>query len=279
MRKYLLHTLYSALSICSLSLLVLCTACTEQDGLPSADPQPLTLAIGEAVPFVEVTGNSNTRIADSGTTLTWENGDKIYLAATITASGGTTSYAYSTATYTISGSTGTWSAPDPAISAPSGATVKIEALYANGTLSGNILTLTENSIVMKATSASITVTSPVAAIPLKFKSTLVRLDITGISSINTVTASSFNIPQSTDTKPANGSFSITSASASNTLTKNGVYYALPGAISITTTITPSNSKKTIQLAAADVKANQSYPIDMGPDSGDIRPDGEPFVKP
>lgn len=278
MRKYLLHTLYSALSICSLSLLVLCTACTEQDGLPSADPQPLTLTIGETVPFVEVTGNSNTRIADSGTTLAWENGDKIYLAATITLNG-TTTYAYSTATYTISGSTGTWSAPDPAISAPSGATVKIEAIYANGTLSGNILTLTENSIVMKATSASIIVTSPVAAIPLKFKSALVRLDITGINSTNTVTASSFNIPQSADTKPANGSFSITSASASNTLTKNGVYYALPGAISITTTITTSNSKKTIQLAAADIKANQSYPIDMGPDSGDIRPDGDPFVKP
>ena len=272
MKKYLLHTLYSTLSICSLSLLVLCAACTEQDGLPSADPQPLTLAISETVPFVEVTGNSNTRIADSGTTLTWENGDKIYLAATITLNG-TTTYAYSTATYTISGSTGTWSDPDPALSAPSGATVNIEAIYAKGTLSGNILTPTANSVVMKATATGITVNASTAAIPLKFQSALVRLEVTGIvDASNTVTASSFNIPQSIDTQPANGSFTITPTAASNTLTQNGVYYALPGDISLTTL-----NKKTIDLAAADVKANQSYPIDMSSENGTIRPDGEPFV--
>ena len=272
MRKYLLHTLYCALSICNLSLLVLCTACTEQDGLPSADPQPLTLAIGETVPFVEVTGNSNTRIADSGTDLAWENGDKIYLAATITASGGTTSYAYSTATYTISGSTGTWSAPDPVLSAPLGATVKIEAIYANGTLSGNILTLTENSIVMKATSASITITASPTAIPLKFKSELVRFDVTGISATNTVTANYYN-PKRIDTQPADGSLSITSTLVSNkTLTTNGAYYFSPGK----TTFFSNNPQKSIALEAADVKANQSYPINMSTDSGSIRPDGEPF---
>ena len=70
---------------------------------------------------------------------------------------GATTYAYSTATYTISGSTGTWSDPDPALSVPSGATVKIEAIYTNGTLSGNIMTLTEKNIVMKATSTNITI--------------------------------------------------------------------------------------------------------------------------
>jgi hypothetical protein len=275
MRKYLLHTLYSTLSICSLSLLVLCAACTEQDGLPSADPQPLTLAISETVPFVEVTGNSNTRIADSGTTLTWENGDKIYLAATITLNG-TTTYAYSTATYTISGSTGTWSDPDPALSVPSGATVKIEAIYANGTLSGNIMALTEKNIVMKATSTNITITASTAAIPLKFKSELVRLDITGISNTNTALAN-IDIPQSIDTQPANGSFSITHAivGSAKELTTNEVYYVFPGSI----TFMAKNPPKLVQILYSDVVANQSYPIDMGPDSGTIRPDGEPFVKP
>ncbi len=275
MKKYLLHTLYSTLSICSLSLLVLCAACTEQDGLPSADPQPLTLAISETVPFVEVTGNSNTRIADSGTTLTWENGDKIYLAATITLNG-TTTYAYSTATYTISGSTGTWSAPDPALSVPSGATVKIEAIYANGTLSGNIMALTEKNIVMKATSTNITITASTAAIPLKFKSELVRLDVTGISNTNTALAN-IDIPQSIDTQPANGSFSITHAivGSAKELTTNEVYYVFPGSI----TFMAKNPPKLVQILYSDVVANQSYPIDMGPDSGTIRPDGEPFVKP
>ncbi len=273
MKKYILHTLYSALGICGMSLLVLCAACTEQDGLPSADPQPLTLAIGETIPFVKATGGTHTRVADSGTALTWENGDKIYLAATITASGGATTYAYSTATYTISGSTGTWSDPDPALSAPSGTTVNIEAIYAKGTLSGNILTPTANSVIMKATATGITVNASTAAIPLKFQSALVRLEVTGIvDASNTVTASSFNIPQSIDTQPANGSFTITPTAASNTLTQNGVYYALPGDISLTTL-----NKKTIDLAAADVKANQSYPIDMSSENGTIRPDGEPFV--
>ena len=275
MRKYLLHTLYSTLSICSLSLLVFCAACTEQDGLPSADPQPLTLAISETVPFVEVTGNSNTRIADSGTTLTWENGDKIYLAATITLNG-TTTYAYSTATYTISGSTGTWSDPDPALSVPSGATVKIEAIYANGTLSGNIMALTEKNIVMKATSTNITITASTAAIPLKFKSELVRLDVTGISNTNTALAN-IDIPQSIDTQPANGSFSITHAivGSAKELTTNEVYYVFPGSI----TFMAKNPPKLVQILYSDVVANQSYPIDMGPDSGTIRPDGDPFVKP
>ncbi len=273
MKKYILHTLYSTLSICSLSLLGLCAACTEQDELPSADPQPLTIAIGETVPFVEATGGPHTRVADSGTALTWENGDKIYLAATIILNG-TTTYAYSTTTYTSSGSNGTWSAPDPALSAPAGATVNIEALYAKGTLSGNILTPAANSIITKAAATGITVTASTAAIPLKFQSALVRLEVVGISASNTVTNSSFEVPKSVDTQPANGSFNITTASGS--VVKNGVYYVLPPRYSMS--LTTSNKKK-LSRAAADVKANQSYLFDMSSENGDVRPDGEPFVKP
>ena len=271
MKKYILHTLYSTLGICSLSLLGLCAACTEQDELPSADPQPLAIAIGETVPFVEATGGAHTRVADSGTALTWENGDKIYLAAKITMSG-TTTYAYSTATYTSSGSNGTWSDPDPTLSAPAGATVNIEALYAKGTLSGNILTFAENSIVTKATATGITVTASTAAIPLKFQSALVRLEVVGISASNTVTFCNFLVPQSVDTQPANGSFKFTTSSGS--VVKDGVYYAYPSGIYLTT-----SNKKDLSRAATDVKANQSYLFDMSSENGDVRPDGEPFVKP
>lgn len=273
MKKHILHTLYSTLSICSLSLLGLCAACTEQDELPSADPQPLTIAIGETVPFVEATGCPHTRVADSGTALTWENGDKIYLAATITMSG-TTTYAYSTATYTSSGSNGTWSDPDPALSAPAGATVNIEALYAKGTLSGNILTPTANSIITKAAATGITVTASTAAIPLKFQSALVRVEITGIDAFNTVTNSDFEVPKSVDTQPANGSFNITYSLGSPK--KNGVYYVLPPRYNMSLT---TSNKKELFRAGVDVKANQSYLFDMSSENGDVRPDGEPFVKP
>lgn len=298
MKKYILHILYSARSICSahsahsicsaspaprmdricslfllcgMSLLGLCTACTEQDELPSAGPQPLTIAIGETVPFVEATETSHTRVADSGTALTWENGDKIYLAATITLSG-TTTYAYSTATYSSSGSTGTWSAPDPAISVSAGSTVKIEALYAKGTLSGNILTLADNSIVTKATATGITVSSSTTAIPLKFQSALVRFEVVGISAHNTVTSRSFETPQSVEVQPSGGSFSITSATVTTTVLKDGVYYLSPGLISLATYY-----QKSITYSAA--KANESYYVDMGSGSGTIGPDGEIFVKP
>lgn len=100
---------------CGIGLLWLCTACTEQDEFSSATLQPLTFIIDEPLPFQEMTagsGNtaaqpsgrddsharSHTRIADSGKAVSWENNDKIYLAAAITVSTSTT-YAYSTATY------------------------------------------------------------------------------------------------------------------------------------------------------------------------------------
>ena len=293
MKKYILHLLYSARRICGarsaytapgtnrmhslfllcgMSLLGLCGACTEQDELPSADPQPLTLAIGETVPFVEATEAPHTRMADSGTALTWEDGDKIYLAATINTSGVTT-YAYSTATYTTSGGTGAWSAPDPPISVRTGATVQIEALYAKGTLAGNVLTIAENSIVTKATATGITVSSSTAAIPLKFKSELVRLEIVGISAHNTVTKWNVWVPESVNIQPANGKFSINS----NIVTtpgdlQDGVYYLYPDWIQVNTSYGKS-------ISYSSTNANESYYVDMGSGSGTIRPDGDVFVKP
>ena len=261
MKKYILHSLYSTLGICGMSLLLLCAACTEQDELPSADPQPLTIAIGETVPFVKATEGAHTRVADSGTTLTWENGDKIYLAATITING-TTTYAYSTATYT---SSGTWSAPAPDLSAPIGSTVRIEALYAKGTLSNNTLTLTENSIVMYASVKNIAVTSAIAAIPLKFQSALVRFEVTGISTQNTVTSRSFNLIKSVDVQPADGIFNFGTATVTTTVMNDGVYYLYPGTLSLAT-----SNNKSITFTAT---SNQSYFVNMGPDSGTIRPDG------
>lgn len=264
MKKYILHNLYSTFGICGMSLLLLCAACTEQDELPSADPQPLTIAISETVPFVKATKDAHTRIADSGTALTWENGDKIYLAATITINE-TTTYAYSTATYTGSGSTGTWSALSPDLSAPIGSTVRIEALYAKGTLSNNTLTLAENSIVTYASVKDIAVTSAIAAIPLKFQSLMVRFEVTGISAQNPVASRSFNLIKSVDVQPANGIFNFGTATETTTVMNNGVYYLYPGTLSLATA-----NRKSISIVTT---SNQSYFVNMGPDSGNISPDG------
>ena len=88
---------------CGIGLLWLCTACTEQDEFSAAILQPLTFIIDEPLPFQEMTAGSgntaaqpsgrddsharpHTRIADSGKAVSWENNDKIYLAAAITVS-------------------------------------------------------------------------------------------------------------------------------------------------------------------------------------------------
>lgn len=260
-----------------------CTACTEQDELPAADLQPLAFTISEPLPFQEMTAgasgftpqtasmddpHAHTRVADSGTTLSWNNGDKVYLAVTIT-SGGTTTYAYATTTYSSSGST--WSALDPAISVPVGATVNVEALYAKGTLSGNTITIADNSIIMKATATDIAITAA-TSVPLTFQSALVRAEVTGIGS-NSLTAevksSSVSIPQSVDIQPADGSFSITSKTSA--ITSNAVYYVLPGALSIAT-----ENGKTFSLSG--MKANSSYLLDISGAGGNVTADGSEFNK-
>lgn len=120
---------------CGIGLLWLCTACTEQDEFSAAILQPLTFIIDEPLPFQEMTAGSgntaaqpsgrddsharpHTRIADSGKAVSWENNDKIYLAAAITVSTSTT-YAYSTATYNGSTKNGARSPrPSPPRQAP-----------------------------------------------------------------------------------------------------------------------------------------------------------------
>ena len=269
---------------CGIGLLWLCTACTEQDEFSAATLQPLTFIIDEPLPFQEMTAGSgntaaqpsgrddsharpHTRIADSGKAVSWENNDKIYLAAAITVSTSTT-YAYSTATY--NGSTKKWSALTPPISAPAGANVNVEAIYAKGTLSGNTMTLADNSIIMKASTKNIKVTAPAEPINLTFLSTQVRVEVAGMDNGITPTSSLANIPQSIDIQPAKGSFSITTASKTDFISDNGVYYVFPGGINLAT----SNHKV---IALTNTRVNSSYFLDMSGRGGHVRPDGDIHV--
>lgn len=277
MKKHILHTLYS---LSCIGILWFCTACSEQDELPAANPQYLTFTIGGSLPFRETAtdaddivsrtadasdSSAHTRITDSGTTLSWENGDKVYFAAKITADG-TATYAYATATYSSSGNT--WGPLTLPITIPVNATVDVEALYAQGTASGNTITVANNGIVMKATATGITAPIP-TAVQLTFQSALVRAEVTGIDDENPVRSSSISIPKSVDVQPADGSFSITPATAS--ITSNAVYYILPGALTLKTA-----NEKSFNLTG--MKANSSYLLDTGRKGGNITPDGNEITQ-
>lgn len=86
----------------------------------------------------------------------------------------------------------------------------------------------------------------------------------------TPTSSLANIPQSIDIQPAKGSFSITTASKTNFISDNGVYYVFPGEINLAT----SNHKV---IALTNTRVNSSYFLDMSGRGGHVRPDGDIHV--
>ena len=94
---------------------------------------------------------------------------------------------------------------------------------------------------------------------------MVRFEVTGISTQNPVASRSFNLIKSVDVQPANGIFNFGITTVTTTVMNNGVYYLYPGPLSLATA-----NRKSISIVTT---SNQSYFVNMGPDSGNISPDG------
>lgn len=249
-------------------LLPVCVACTDSD---EWQPQPdagrvLTLKIGDKPPYrvesvIEEMGRADTRLAANGSSYKWETGDVLYIYVQMFASQ-TSSYTYKMVTATYSAA-GAWTLSDP-ISSPSGNDkVKLVAWHAPGTLSGNVVTLTNNSNLIMGLSDEIG--SGTTEVPLTMSLPLMRMEVKNASASAPFDAV-LNFPATLDISKSFESGYLTSSTRA--ITDNGVYYVVAEAHDVVCT------RKRLQLMPnAGSYAGQSYVIDCSNYSnGMVRPE-------